>query len=240
MIVHISVSEILRCKKVSVCALCVFGSPLRSPCRVPRPRRLDDKWWMITGPDHWRAVMNRSPQPVHQNGDEDSVHTKLEKYLNVQGQMCSMTKSPNYSNVLPKKFEIHKYRRHSRESARSGESFVMIINVRQEICLMLSYVYRVPNTEIRPRPSCPLLCITFFIVIIIIIIIIIIFFILLFFMVIVNKKRKLAGRTSSGGVAFSCLCLPSLGEVGPRYTLCTSTNVGYTTLRCCMFLSLLA
>ena len=109
------------------------------------------------------------------------------------------------------------------ESASSGVSYVMIINVRSEICLMLSYVYRVPNTVIRPRPSCPLLCITFFIVIIIIIIF---FFILLLFMVIVNKKRKLAGRTSSGGVAFSCLCLPSLGEVGPRYTLCTPTNVG--------------
>ena len=29
---------------------------------------------MITGPDHWRAVMNRSPHPVHQNGDEDTMH----------------------------------------------------------------------------------------------------------------------------------------------------------------------
>ena len=113
----------------------------------------------------------------------------------------------------------------------------MIINRRLEICFMLSYVYRVPNTVIRPRPSCPLLCITLIIIIIIVVVIIIInvliivFVTILFFMVIMTKKRKLAGRTSRG-VAFSCLCLPSLAG-SPIYTVhCRAGSPKYIELYC--------
>ena len=71
----------------------------------------------------------------------------------------------------------------------------------------LSSVYRVPNTVIRPRPSCPLLYITFIVTIIIMVIIIvaiilmtiIIMVIMVIIMVVImNKKRKLAGRTRVG------------------------------------------
>ena len=67
----------------------------------------------------------------------------------------------------------------------------------------LSYVYRVPNTVIRPRPSCPLLYITFFVVVIIIIMVILMVVILVVIMVdimvvIMNKKGKLAGRPRVG------------------------------------------
>ena len=114
---------------------------------------------------------------------------------------------------------------------------VMIIKARLEICPKLSYVYRVPNTVIRPRPSCPLLCITLIIIIIIMIIIvvvvvlIIVLITIIFFMVIMTKKRKLAGRTSRG-VAFSCLCLPSLAS-SPIYTVhCRAGSPKYIELYC--------
>ena len=66
----------------------------------------------------------------------------------------------------------------------------------------MSSVYRVPNTVIRPRPSCPLLYITFIVAIIIMAIIIMVIIILvimvIIMVVIMNKKRKLAGRTREG------------------------------------------
>ena len=63
----------------------------------------------------------------------------------------------------------------------------------------LSSVYRVPNTVIRPRPSCPLLYITFIVTIIIVVIIIMVIIIVVIIMVVImNKKRKLAGRTRVG------------------------------------------
>ena len=63
----------------------------------------------------------------------------------------------------------------------------------------MSSVYRVPNTVIRPRPSCPLLYITFIVTIIIMVIIIVAIIIMVIIMVVImNKKRKLAGRTRVG------------------------------------------